>query len=182
MANLDNLTQLWSAKCWVASNDDLTYMFGRIYPVSPIMSINDMLTNRIVLDDAPTQVTDAFRLPAFVREGQTMANMAIRIKFRGSLPDRIALNSAVYRVRSHTIPVLRCLLTSTDPVSGNPSTLDLCLGNGPLLLTTITTSPYIGGDRLPVVISFPSVPTTPFHHAHLIGPLIRETGALFKKR
>ena len=37
-----------------------------------------------------------------------MANMAIRIKFRGTLPDRIALNSAVYRVRPHTLPVLRC--------------------------------------------------------------------------
>ncbi|MPC47764.1 hypothetical protein E2C01_041521 [Portunus trituberculatus] len=28
------------------------------------------------------------------------------------------------------------LPTRIDPVSGNPSTLDMCLGNGPLLLTT----------------------------------------------
>ena len=53
------------------------------------------------------------------------------------------------------------LPTRTDPVSGNSSTLDLCLGNGPLLLTTITTGPYMGSDHLPVIISFPTVPPPP---------------------
>ncbi|MPC28046.1 hypothetical protein E2C01_021239 [Portunus trituberculatus] len=52
------------------------------------------------------------------------------------------------------------LPTRIDPVSGNPSTLDLCLGNGPLLLTTITIGPYMGSDHLPVIIAFPSVPLT----------------------
>ncbi|MPC58974.1 hypothetical protein E2C01_052989 [Portunus trituberculatus] len=51
------------------------------------------------------------------------------------------------------------LPTRIDPVSGNPSTLDLCLGNGPLLLTTITTGPYVGSDHLPVIIA--SVPLHP---------------------
>ncbi|MPD00570.1 hypothetical protein E2C01_096051 [Portunus trituberculatus] len=50
------------------------------------------------------------------------------------------------------------LPTRIDPVSGNPSTLDLYLGNGPLLLTTITTGPYMGSDHLLVIIDFPSVP------------------------
>ena len=65
-------------------------------------------TDLTVLDDIPTQIIDIFRLPAFMREGQMMANMIICIKFRGPLPDRIALNSAVYRIRFHTLPVLRC--------------------------------------------------------------------------
>ena len=53
------------------------------------------------------------------------------------------------------------LPTRSDPISGNPSTLDLCLGNGPLLLATVTTGPYMGSDHLPVVLSFPSVPPPP---------------------
>ena len=69
----------WSVKCWVVTDDSLTYMLGRIYPVSPEMSTNDILTNLTILDNAPTQIIDIFRLPAFVREGQTMA---ICIKFR----------------------------------------------------------------------------------------------------
>ena len=97
----------WSQR-WVVSDDDPTYMFGRICPVSPEMSTQDILTNLTVLDETPTQVIDAFRLPAFVRDGQMMANMAICIKFKGHLPDRIALNSVMYCVRSHTLPVLRC--------------------------------------------------------------------------
>ncbi|MPC22381.1 hypothetical protein E2C01_015395 [Portunus trituberculatus] len=48
-----------------------------------------------------------------------------------------------------------------DLVSGNSSTLDLCLGNGPLFLITIITSPYMGSDHLPVIIGFPSVPPPP---------------------
>ena len=71
----------WSVKCWVVTDDDPTYIFGRIYPVSPEMATQDILTNLTILDDAPTQIIDVFRLPVFVREGQTMANMAIRIKF-----------------------------------------------------------------------------------------------------
>ncbi|KAG0720401.1 hypothetical protein GWK47_048589 [Chionoecetes opilio] len=44
VANLDNLAQPpesvttlgeWSVKCWVASDDDPTYMFGRIFPILP---------------------------------------------------------------------------------------------------------------------------------------------------
>ena len=94
MANHDNLTQPpesvttlgeWSVKCWVVSDDDPTYMFERIYPVSPKRSTQDILTNLTVLYDAPTQIIDIFRFPVFVREGQTMVNMAIRIKFRGLL-------------------------------------------------------------------------------------------------
>ena len=117
VANLDNLTQPsdlvttleeWSVKCWVVTDDDPTYMFARIYPVSPEMSTQEILTNLTILDDAPTQIINVFRLPAFVRKGQTMTNMAIRIKFRGALSDRITLSSAVYHVRSHTLPVLRC--------------------------------------------------------------------------
>ncbi|MPC65130.1 hypothetical protein E2C01_059258 [Portunus trituberculatus] len=56
------------------------------------------------------------------------------------------------------------LPTRIDPVSGNPSTLwkgFLCLENGPLLLTTITTGPYMRSDHLPVIIAFPSVPPPP---------------------
>ncbi|MPC60924.1 hypothetical protein E2C01_054984 [Portunus trituberculatus] len=57
------------------------------------------------------------------------------------------------------------LPTRIDPVSGNPSTQNLfnnlCLGNGPLLLITITTGPYMGSDPLPVIIAFPSVPPPP---------------------
>uniref|UniRef100_A0A0P4W6C6 Endonuclease/exonuclease/phosphatase domain-containing protein n=1 Tax=Scylla olivacea TaxID=85551 RepID=A0A0P4W6C6_SCYOL len=46
------------------------------------------------------------------------------------------------------------LSTRIDEVSGNPSTFDLCLGNGPLFHTTVTTGPYMGSDHLPVI--FPS--------------------------
>ncbi|MPC33303.1 hypothetical protein E2C01_026647 [Portunus trituberculatus] len=52
-------------------------------------------------------------------------------------------------------------LLASLPVSGNPSILNLCLGNGPFLLTTITTGPYVGSDHLPVIIAFPSVPPPP---------------------
>ena len=77
VANLD-ITQppesvttlgVWSVKCWVVTDDDPTYTLGRIYPVSPEMSTQDILTNLTILDDAPTQIIDAFRLPTFVREG-----------------------------------------------------------------------------------------------------------------
>ena len=61
------------------------------------------------------------------------------------------------------------LPTRIDPASGNPSTLDLCLGNGPLLHATVTTGPHMGSDHLPVVISFPSVVPPPPHHADLVG-------------
>ena len=53
------------------------------------------------------------------------------------------------------------LPTRTDPVSGKSSTLDLCLGNGPLLFTTVTTGPYMGSDHLPVVFTFPLVSPHP---------------------
>ncbi|MPC62640.1 hypothetical protein E2C01_056729 [Portunus trituberculatus] len=53
------------------------------------------------------------------------------------------------------------LPTRIDPVSGNPSTLDLCLGNGPLL-TTITTGSYMGIDH-PCDYCFPINTTTPSH-------------------
>ena len=62
VANLENLSQPpesvtklgeWSVKCWVVTDDDPTHMFGRICPVSPEMSTQDILTNLIILDDAP---------------------------------------------------------------------------------------------------------------------------------
>ncbi|KAG0727550.1 hypothetical protein GWK47_034457 [Chionoecetes opilio] len=118
VVNLDNLAQPpesvttlgeWSVKCWVASDDAPTYMFGRIFPISPELTKDDILTGLTVLDDSPTKIVDAIRLPAHVRDdGQTEANMAIRIKFRGPLPDRVSLDYAVYWVRPHTLPVLRC--------------------------------------------------------------------------
>ncbi|KAG0713306.1 Nucleic-acid-binding protein from mobile element jockey [Chionoecetes opilio] len=118
VVNLDNLAQPpesvttlgeWSVKCWVASDDDPTYMFGRIFPISPELTNDDILTGLTVLDDSPTKIVDAIRLPIHARDdGQTEANMAIRIKFQGPLPDRVSLQHAVYRVRPHTLPVLRC--------------------------------------------------------------------------
>ena len=76
--------------------------------------------------------------------------------------NRSGLSLSTFLANSATFSLLTPpgLPTRTDSVSGNPSTLDLCLGNGPLL-TTITTGPYMGSDYLPIVIFFPSVPT--FH-------------------
>ncbi|KAG0718349.1 hypothetical protein GWK47_052558 [Chionoecetes opilio] len=65
VANLDNLAQPpesvtmlgeWSVKCWVASDDDPTYMFGRIFPISPELTNDDILTGLTVLDDSPTKL------------------------------------------------------------------------------------------------------------------------------
>ncbi|KAG0720021.1 hypothetical protein GWK47_007025 [Chionoecetes opilio] len=117
VANLDNLahppesvTTLgeWSVKCWVASDDDPTYMFGRIFPVSPEMTNDEILAGLTVLDGSPSVIVSALRLPTPVRDGESEANMAIRVKFRGPLPDRVSLDNTVYWVRPHTLPVLRC--------------------------------------------------------------------------
>ena len=83
-------------------------MLRRIYPVSPEMFTNTILTNLTIINDCLTQVVDAFTLLAFVWNGKAMANMVIGIKFRAHLPDRVGFNSAVYCVRCHTLPVLRC--------------------------------------------------------------------------
>ncbi|KAG0710002.1 hypothetical protein GWK47_023703 [Chionoecetes opilio] len=117
VAKLDNLAQPpesvttlgeWSVKCWVASDDDPTYMFGRIFPVSPEMTTDEILAGLTVLDGSPSVILSALRLPTPVRDGESEANMAIRVKFRGPLPDRVSLDNAVYWVRPHTLPVLRC--------------------------------------------------------------------------
>ncbi|MPC51185.1 hypothetical protein E2C01_045026 [Portunus trituberculatus] len=62
---------------------------------------------------------------------------------------------------SLSLLTLAGLPTRIDLVSENPSTLELCLGNCPPLLTTITTGPYVGSDHLPVLIAFPAVPPPP---------------------
>ncbi|KAG0710335.1 hypothetical protein GWK47_023033 [Chionoecetes opilio] len=111
VANLDNLahppesvTTLgeWSVKCWVASDDDPTYMFGRIFPVSPEMTNDEILAGLTVLDGSPSVIVSALRLPTPVRDGESEANMAIRVKFRGPLPDRVSLDNALYWARAPT--------------------------------------------------------------------------------
>ncbi|KAG0725213.1 hypothetical protein GWK47_004764 [Chionoecetes opilio] len=89
----------WSVKCWFASDDDPTYMFGRIFPVSPRNDNDEILAGLTVLDGSPSVIVSALRLPTPVRDGESEANMAIRVNFRGPLPDRVSLDNAVYWVR-----------------------------------------------------------------------------------
>ncbi|XP_050691300.1 uncharacterized protein LOC126982974 [Eriocheir sinensis] len=53
------------------------------------------------------------------------------------------------------------LPTRIDPATARASTLDLCLGSGPLHLITVTTGPHIGSDHLPVILTFPSLHPPP---------------------
>lgn len=53
------------------------------------------------------------------------------------------------------------LHTRIDPATGRASTLDLCLGSGPLFLANITTGPYMSSDHLPIILDFPSLVPPP---------------------
>ena len=84
----------------------LCCMLRRIYPVSPEMFTNTILTNLTVLNDCPTQVVDAFTLPVFVWNGKAMANMVIGIKFKAHLPDRAGFNLIQQCAASDATPSL----------------------------------------------------------------------------
>ena len=131
VANLDGLSQApesvtrlgeWPVKCWVASQDDPTYLFGRIYPVGPDVTMTEIMDSLTVLEGEPSTLVDAFRLPNRTRGEETVPNLAIRLKFRGPLPTRVAIQSFSYRVLPHTLPVprcTRCLLFGHGNVSCN---------------------------------------------------------------
>ena len=117
VANLDHLDQPpetvtrlgdWPVKCWVATDDDPTYNFGRIFPVTSDLTEDTIARELSVLDGCPTSLVSVFRLPSYTKDGKTVPNLAVRLKFRGPIPPRVALDGAVYRVRAHTLPVLRC--------------------------------------------------------------------------
>ncbi|MPC66057.1 hypothetical protein E2C01_060200 [Portunus trituberculatus] len=61
-----------------------------------------------ILDGCPTQIVDALRLPDHDKDRQTVPNLAIHLKFRGSFPERVAIGNMVYHVRAHTLPVMHC--------------------------------------------------------------------------
>lgn len=96
LANVDlpqrpeSVTKLgeWSVKCWLATDDDPTYHFGRIFPVDPQMTDNDITNKLTILDNHPSTVVGVFRLPSYQRGGETMTNMAVCLKFWGPLPQK----------------------------------------------------------------------------------------------
>ncbi|MPC74076.1 hypothetical protein E2C01_068421 [Portunus trituberculatus] len=83
------------------------------------------MTQVTILDGCPTQNVEALRLPDHDKEGQTVPNLAIHLKFRGPLPERVAIGNMVYHVRPHTqscaAPAASCFAMATFPAMGVPA-------------------------------------------------------------
>lgn len=100
-------TQPWKIRCWRPQSISNEYSYGRILPVDPTMSEAEIKKSLRLLDHSLPNVIEVKRFTKS-RENGGGPTSTVRLKFKGSLPNKVCMGFTCFSVLPHKFPILRC--------------------------------------------------------------------------
>lgn len=104
----------YDVRCWVPKSvrdDPLHIHYGKIGPIDVEEDINDIKKGIRIIGNNSAVIMDVLRVPSRKEnEGQftEVPSQIVKIKFRGDLPNRVAIGHSVYQVSPWIPKVARC--------------------------------------------------------------------------